>query len=103
MQYEQRTFFSHSLERDMTYRIYGTGGKPCLVFPSQDGHYYDFETFQMTDIAEPYLKLSLIHIQMCIRDSYNAIELGENLCEMMKRKYGNYPNFHIVNVYKRGL
>ncbi len=28
---------------------------------------------------------------------YNAIELGENLCEMMKRKYGNYPNFHIVN------
>lgn len=34
---------------------------------------------------------------------YNAIELGENLCEMIKRKYGNYPNFHIVNDYKRGL
>lgn len=28
---------------------------------------------------------------------YNAIELGENLYEMMKRKYGNYPNFNIVN------
>jgi len=28
---------------------------------------------------------------------YNAIELGENLFEMMKRKYGQYPNFSIVN------
>lgn len=28
---------------------------------------------------------------------YNAIELGENLFAMMKRKYGQYPNFHIVN------
>ena len=28
---------------------------------------------------------------------YNAIELGENLYEMMKRKYGSYPNFNIVN------
>ena len=28
---------------------------------------------------------------------YHAIELGENLAEMMKRKYGDYPNFHIVN------
>lgn len=29
--------------------------------------------------------------------SYNAIELGENLYGMMKRKYGHYPNFSIVN------
>ena len=28
---------------------------------------------------------------------YHAIELGENLFEMMKRKYGHYPNFSIVN------
>lgn len=28
---------------------------------------------------------------------YHAIELGEHLYEMMQRKYGQYPNFHIVN------
>ena len=28
---------------------------------------------------------------------YHAIELGAHLCEMMKRKYSQYPNFHIVN------
>ncbi len=26
---------------------------------------------------------------------YHAIELGERLCEMMRRKYGDRPNFHI--------
>ena len=28
---------------------------------------------------------------------YNAIEIGEKLFEKMKEKYGEYPNFHIVN------
>lgn len=28
---------------------------------------------------------------------YNAIELGEHLFEMMRRKYGHYQNFSIVN------
>ena len=28
---------------------------------------------------------------------YNAIELGEHLYEMMKRKYGHFSNFRIVN------
>lgn len=28
---------------------------------------------------------------------YHAIELGENLTAVMKRKYGKYPNFDIVN------
>ena len=28
---------------------------------------------------------------------YHAIELGEHLCGMMKRKYGGKPNFDIVN------
>ena len=28
---------------------------------------------------------------------YHAIELGEHLYEKMKRKYGRFPNFHIVN------
>jgi ubiquinone/menaquinone biosynthesis C-methylase UbiE len=29
--------------------------------------------------------------------SYTAIELGENFTEAMKRKFGSYDNFHIVN------
>ena len=29
--------------------------------------------------------------------NYNAIELGENLYNLMRVKYGDYPNFNIVN------
>ena len=29
--------------------------------------------------------------------NYNSIELGKNLYEMMKKKYGEFPNFNIVN------
>ncbi|MGI5896871.1 MAG: class I SAM-dependent methyltransferase [Oscillospiraceae bacterium] len=29
--------------------------------------------------------------------NYNAVELGEHLYEVMKRKYGHYSNFNIVN------
>ena len=29
--------------------------------------------------------------------NYNAIELGENLFQMMKKKFSHYPNFNIVN------
>lgn len=28
---------------------------------------------------------------------YHAIELGENLCAVMEKKFGSYQNFHIVN------
>lgn len=28
---------------------------------------------------------------------YHAIELGEHLADMMQKKYGTYPNFHLVN------
>lgn len=28
---------------------------------------------------------------------YQAIELGSHLCSFMRRKYSQYPNFHIVN------
>ena len=27
----------------MEFKVYGTAGKPVLVFPSQDGRFYDFE------------------------------------------------------------
>ena len=34
--------YSQCLNRDMEFNVYGTGGTPMLVFPSQDGRFYDF-------------------------------------------------------------
>ena len=37
--------YSYCLNRDMEFKVYGHGGKPILVFPAQDGRFYDFENF----------------------------------------------------------
>lgn len=62
MDTQQFTGYSRSLGRDMTFRVYGRGGKPCLVFPSQDGRYSDFETFGMTQVAAPYLQTGQLQL-----------------------------------------
>ncbi len=43
------------LDREMEFKIYGTGGKLCLAFPSQDGRFYDFENFGMVETLRPWL------------------------------------------------
>ncbi|HBG67427.1 MAG TPA: esterase, partial [Kandleria vitulina] len=41
--------YSQCLERDMEFKVYGHAGRPILVFPSQDGRFYDFEDQGMVD------------------------------------------------------
>lgn len=48
--------YSQCLQRDMEYKVYGHGGLPLLVFPAQDGHFYDFEAFGMVDSVHQYLE-----------------------------------------------
>lgn len=48
-------YYSHILGRELGVRRYGHGGKPCLVFPSQDGKSADFEGFGMLDSCQPWL------------------------------------------------
>lgn len=48
--------YSQELGRDMEYKVYGSGGKPCLAFPSQDGRFYDFEDFGMVESISPWLE-----------------------------------------------
>lgn len=41
--------YSHALGREMECKIYGHGGIPVLFVPCQDGRFFDFESFNMTD------------------------------------------------------
>ena len=47
--------YSPTLERDMELKVYGHGGKPVLFIPCQNGRFYDFENFHLTDIWQPYI------------------------------------------------
>lgn len=39
--------FSYSLNREMEFNVYRHSGKLILVFPAQNGRYYDFEGFNL--------------------------------------------------------
>ena len=41
--------YSHELQREMECKFYGHGGMPVLFIPCQDGRFFDFEGFNMTD------------------------------------------------------
>ena len=48
--------YSFTLGRDMEMKVYGHGGRPGLFFPCQDGRFFDFENFKMTDAWSPWLE-----------------------------------------------
>ena len=48
--------YSPALGKDMECTVYGHAGRPVLFIPCQDGHYYDFENFKMTDVWAPWIE-----------------------------------------------
>lgn len=48
--------YSRQLARDMEYKTYGDRGRGVLVFPSQDGRFFDYENFGMVDELAPRIE-----------------------------------------------
>lgn len=50
MEGEYHKHYSRHLGREMEYKTYGRkSGRPMLIFPSQDGRFFDFENFGMIE------------------------------------------------------
>lgn len=49
-------WYSHALGRNMEMKQYGHGGRPVLFIPCQDGRFFDFENFKMTDVFAPWIE-----------------------------------------------
>ncbi len=47
--------YSPTLGRDMEIKVYGHAGRPVLFIPCQDGRFFDFENFKMTDTLSPWI------------------------------------------------
>ena len=59
MKVEYYKEYSNCLNRDMEYKVYGHAGIPLLVFPAQDGRFFDFENFGdllFTDVLKSHLQ-----------------------------------------------
>lgn len=48
--------YSPALEREMECKLYGHAGRPVLFVPCQDGRFFDFENFHMTDTWAPWIE-----------------------------------------------
>ena len=56
MQMHYEKWYSPALRRDMEIKVYGSGGKPVLYIPCQDGRFFDFENFGMIDAWAPFIE-----------------------------------------------
>lgn len=56
MQTEYIKTYSPALGRDMECKLYGHSGRPVLFIPCQDGRFFDFENFNMTDTWAPWIE-----------------------------------------------
>ena len=48
--------YSYNLDRDMEFKVYGHAGIPFIVFPCQDGKFYDFENEGMVDTVANFIE-----------------------------------------------
>ena len=55
-------WLSKNLNRNMTIKIYGFGGVPILIFPTQDAMSDNFENFGMIDTLDEFIKRGKIQL-----------------------------------------
>lgn len=79
MYQEYHKEYSYYLQREMEFKIYGRGGKPVLVFPCQNGRFFDWEGFGMLDTLGDYLEEE--KIQLFCADTIDA--------ETLSNRHGN--------------
>ena len=48
--------YSHCMGREMECKVYGHAGVPVLFIPCQDGRFFDFENYRMTDAWAPWIE-----------------------------------------------
>lgn len=54
--------YSQELRQDMEFKVYGTSGKPVIVFPSSGGRFYEYEDFGMIEACREYINAGKIQI-----------------------------------------
>lgn len=62
MNREYRQIPSKALGQPMEMLVYGTTGKPVMVFPSQEGRFFDYENFGMIDTIAPFILAGKIQV-----------------------------------------
>lgn len=68
--------YSHTLKRNMEFKVFGHSGKPCIAFPSQGDRFYFYEDQGMINSIENWINDGKIQI-FCI-DTYDYESFSAN-------------------------
>lgn len=98
MHIEYHKEFSKHLQRDMEYKIFGDAPLLGLVFPTQDGRFYEWEDRHMFDTVYPLIESN--QIMFCTLDSvdYMTFSDTDGIKERLERQewYMNYVLEEII-------
>lgn len=67
--------YSHNLDREMEFMVYGHAGIPFVVFPCQDGMFYDFENEGMIETVKDYVEngqIQLFSVQSIDKETWSG-------------------------------
>lgn len=91
--------YSPILNRDVEFKRYGHGGKPCLVFPPQDGKFYNYEDFKMIDELEDYInegKLQLFCVDSIDLETWSDIEGDPRKRIELQEKWFEHISYEMI-------
>ena len=93
MNIEYHSWESLLLNQKAEIKVYGTNGRPLLVFPTSNGRFYDYENFGMIDALSEYINgKNLIVFAVDGMDSQIWFNQNINPSEKAKR-YVDYDQF----------
>jgi len=102
----EKMLYSSCLNRNMSIRVYGHGGWPVLVFPTQDSMSDNYENFGMIGTLSGFLNDGIIQL-FCVdtvdRDSWSAKEGDPEYRAWLQEQYFYHiidevvPVIHAVN------
>lgn len=90
--YERR--YSHALRRDMEFKVFGHGGKAVLVFPCQNGRFFDYEDFAMIDDWRGLIDAGRVSL-FCL-DSMDAESWSDRSGDVERRAWRQEEYFRYI-------
>lgn len=103
--------YSHNLNRDMEFKVYGHAGKPVLIFPSQDGRFFQYEDFGMIDACKHFIdngQIQLFCADGIDLETWSATNRHPHDRVLQHERYYHYivyelvPRIFDINTYGNG-
>ena len=93
MKIEYYKTYSSYLNRDMEFKVYGHSGVPMLVFPCQDGRFFDYEDQGMINTISSFIdsgRLQVFCVDSIDKETWSANYLPNRERTEKQEAYYNY-------------